>query len=622
MSKILQWEWQRINILRMIRRKPQVIVVNVLLILIVCFALVFLFAGNESENDSSEYLIINQSYFNSYDPNYLEKVYLPIPDKKGFLLILSDKVNDKYFELVINPNNRYNIEFWNDNQLVGNLHISRESTLNRVPEPAVISGYNKIVVLPVSGKNFAVVYFQIIDDFDDNVIFQEYEEHRYDKVRGTENVGSPNDITGIIAYLDHHDENTFQLSVSNIGALPLRLVSIAAENKQQEIMFPENQFAAQLDRADPIYQQFDFDNVSDNMMADWRNLYIYYQYENDNEIKKTFVSPFPRRDNQVFNSTIIREWGNTTDFDFIEIVDQGVYFSGDTVIVDSPLIIPNGYRLFIEKGQIVDLVNEAFILSYSPVEIAGTKDDPVMVVSSDDSGQGIAVFQASSPSIIQHAIFDNLSYPQSGIWELTGSIVFYESDVKITHSVFQNNSSEDALNIVRSEFSIDNTQFTNTYGDAFDSDFCQGYITRSRFVNTGNDGLDVSGSIVEISDTTFDQIGDKAISVGERSNVYVEKISIDNAIIGIASKDLSQVYGDQIVISNIHIGYALYQKKPEFGPASIEITNSEMNGYIGLDYLIQNGSHLELNNHQMQGLSKKKEALLLDKLIIGEIIQW
>jgi len=104
--------------------------------------------------------------------------------------------------------------------------------------------------------------------------------------------------------------------------------------------------------------------------------------------------------------------------------------------------------------------------------------------------------------------------------------------------------------------------------------------------------------------------------------VYVEKISIDNAIIGIASKDLSQVYGDQIVISNIHIGYALYQKKPEFGPASIEITNSEMNGYIGLDYLIQNGSHLELNNHQMQGLSKKKEALLLDKLIIGEIIQW
>ena len=98
--------------------------------------------------------------------------------------------------------------------------------------------------------------------------------------------------------------------------------------------------------------------------------------------------------------------------------------------------------------------------------------------------------------------------------------------------------------------------------------------------------------------------------------------SIENTIIGIASKDLSQIYGDHVLISNAQIGYALYQKRPEFGPANIDITNSKMEGYIGLDYLIQNDSTLELNNQKMLERSKKKETLLIEKLIIGETIQW
>jgi hypothetical protein len=193
--------------------------------------------------------------------------------------------------------------------------------------------------------------------------------------------------------------------------------------------------------------------------------------------------------------------------------------------------------------------------------------------------------------------------------------------VKIIRSVFKDYTSEDALNIIRSVFSIENTLFSNTYGDALDSDFSQGIIVGSHFKNIGNDGLDISASSIDVSDTTFYQIGDKAISVGEKSDVFVENISIENTIIGVESKDLSQIYGDHVSISNAQIGYALYQKKPEFGPANINITNSEMEGYIGLDYLMQNDSTLELNNQKMRERSKKKETLLIDKLIIGETIK-
>ena len=61
------------------------------------------------------------------------------------------------------------------------------------------------------------------------------------------------------------------------------------------------------------------------------------------------------------------------------------------MLIKSPIIIPKGYRLIIKKGQNIDLVNEAFILSYSPVDISGTEEDPVVIKSSDNSGQGMAI---------------------------------------------------------------------------------------------------------------------------------------------------------------------------------------------------------------------------------------
>ena len=81
------------------------------------------FTEKVSENYSSEFLI-KQTDIKPYNPHNLEKYYLPIPDKKGFILNLSDIVHDKYFEIVINPNNRFDIEFRKDDLLVGNLQIS------------------------------------------------------------------------------------------------------------------------------------------------------------------------------------------------------------------------------------------------------------------------------------------------------------------------------------------------------------------------------------------------------------------------------------------------------------------------------------------------------------------
>ena len=55
--------------------------------------------------------------------------------------------------------------------------------------------------------------------------------------------------------------------------------------------------------------------------------------------------------------------------------------------------------------------------------------------------------------------------------KLLGGVNFYEANVKISNSSFENSKSEDALNIIRSIGTIIETNFMNTKFDALDADF-------------------------------------------------------------------------------------------------------------------------------------------------------
>ena len=156
-----------------------------------------------------------------------------------------------------------------------------------------------------------------------------------------------------------------------------------------------------------------------------------------------------------------------------------------------------------------------------------------------------------------------------------------------------NNLCEDALNLVRLNFDIDQLSIQNTFSDGFDADFCSGEIRSSTFINTGNDGLDFSGSNITIGGTQIINAGDKGISVGEASTVMVWNANIKDSNIGVASKDNSGLTIFYIEMANCKIGYAAYQKKPEFGPAHIKVTH-EIVKDIKFPSQIETGSTLTI----------------------------
>ena len=105
--------------------------------------------------------------------------------------------------------------------------------------------------------------------------------------------------------------------------------------------------------------------------------------------------------------------------------------------------------------------------------------------------------------------------------------------------------------------------------DAIDSDFSKGFITDSTFSSIKGDGIDTSGSKITIERVKISNVGDKAISVGEESIVFINDIIVDSTKIAIASKDASEVELNKAAISNISkAAFMSYIKKKEYGTSA------------------------------------------------------
>ncbi|MCB0706341.1 MAG: CotH kinase family protein [Saprospiraceae bacterium] len=275
---------------------------------------------------------------------------------------------------------------------------------------------------------------------------------------------------------------------------------------------------------------------------------------------------------------------------------QELFFpAGKTTQTRSNILIPAGYRVYFEPGAKLDLIGGASFISRSPVFMVGTEENPVEVFSSDDSAGGFTVMETDLQSQLMRVRFQGLNTLAYKGWNLTGAVTFYEADVQMEFVSFIGNHCEDGLNIVRSDIDIQKILVNNTPFDGFDCDFCRGLIQNSVFSNTGNDGLDFSGSILEVRGCQIINNGDKGVSVGEASEVAVFQSEVQNANIGLASKDRSVLVVDELKLKDCNQGFTAYQKKPEFGGASILVRRYEATNIKRL-YLVLDGSRIEFSD--------------------------
>ena len=416
------------------------------------------------------------------------------------------------------------------------------------------------------------------------------------------------------------ENNNLELKVTNTQILPIEITGITLEN--ETINFKSKSFI----------NGFNSNTNQSNKIIKINCLNLTCTEENLSKLKINYRI-FGQK-NESFN--IIKFWNNDFDINnfnknkkqISELLDEYKFIkkSKNELIIDNQnwkiakrIIIPEKYKLIIKNGSI-EFLDGGQLISFSPIYIEGIKENPVVISSQDTQnlnsininqkkGNGILVINTEEESYLNYVIFRNLSAPNLNSGDgLLGSVNFYEADVKILNSSFYKNlAGDDYINIIRSKFYIENSYFEDTLSDSIDIDFSDGSIVNSRFYISKNDAIDFSGSNVELNKIYIHGSGDKGISVGEGSTLNAQDIIIENSKIGIASKDASDVYLDKVTINNVDIGLAAYIKKIEYGSPQIKASNIQLVNYKH-DYISDLRSQIIIDDKKIKNIDCKENV--------------
>jgi len=334
------------------------------------------------------------------------------------------------------------------------------------------------------------------------------------------------------------------------------------------------------------------------------------------ELRETSISPYSVNNSLTESLKIYQNLFRTelSNFNFVEVdnTNKIIRLKKGNHTLHEKLIIPKNYKLVIEKGFNLDIKNGAYLVSYSTVSANGIEKVPIHFYSSDQTGGGIFISNTDSISVLDHCYFTNLSSPKDEGWQLSGAVSFYEANVKLKNCFFKENRSEDALNIIKSNFSLDSLQFISANSDAFDGDFSDGTISNCFFQNCGNDAIDVSGSKLIMKNIFVTKANDKGISGGESSKIFGSNVSIIGSGTGLVSKDNSLINLTNVNLEGNNMGISAFQKKAEFGAGQINLTNVDFLDNE-LNYLIEDGSILTLEDIPMPTVSVKIADQLYEK---------
>lgn len=416
----------------------------------------------------------------------------------------------------------------------------------------------------------------------------------YDEARKIRLLMMPLPQTSVKAHLSGNAaQGGFRYQVFNYHCLPVKILGVGKKKENMDAEFNQQDLLA------PYGNEFpgDFAAYTATAKGNW----IFFEIPGIDSVFTTEILPYPAPDvitpeQELFSDLTLAK-------DHIYKVDEAakkVIFERGEYQTARDILVPPGYEVEFEAGVQLDLIKKAKFISKSPVMMYGTEASPIRVFSSDQTANGFTILQAEGKSEVHFTVFDDMNTMEYKGWNLTGAVTFYESDVDILHSRFVKNHCEDALNIVRSTFLFENSYVGNTFADGFDADFCKGTVRHGFFYYTGNDGMDFSGSNITIENTEVEHAGDKGISLGEESTIHIRSATVKGSVIGLAAKDFTKVDVGHITLLDNETAFAAYQKKPEYGPATINVKgfNLKRNGTL---HFLQKGSTLMLKEKEIKG---------------------
>ena len=173
-------------------------------------------------------------------------------------------------------------------------------------------------------------------------------------------------------------------------------------------------------------------------------------------------------------------------FEFVTFdPERGYLVSPGRWEVDADLLVPGDAPLVLAPGVTLRFAPGVRMVLRTPLLARGETGQPIRLVAATGAWGGLVVLQAGARSDLRHVEIEGIAPPPGDRWPLTGAVTFYESDVAMRGVRIHGTRTEDALNIMRCDFALEDLEIEGVPSDALDVDFGEGSILRSRFLDDG-----------------------------------------------------------------------------------------------------------------------------------------
>lgn len=299
----------------------------------------------------------------------------------------------------------------------------------------------------------------------------------------------------------------------------------------------------------------DVDQESYTLINPNERKYIYYKTIGSDSIFSHQINLLnePKDDTEALRDNL-SFW---LDNKFLKRFKDTLLLTNKKTILTKHMIIPDGYHLKFEPGQIVEFKTGASIISQSNFIANGTKENQIEFIGDGTANQGILINNTSNnASEFSNCRFSNLTEVlYKGVNSTAGLSI--NGTVSMSHCSFQTMLSTHAVSITTGPIMIDNIKMENCVANGLHLVNLNGLCNHSTFSKIGRNALSIHSANVTAFHNDFDQVDNTAIELYDSNESEINSTTIKNSFVGIHIKESEKITATAVDLENIQNGIQL-----------------------------------------------------------------
>ncbi|HRE96017.1 MAG TPA: CotH kinase family protein [Flavobacteriales bacterium] len=379
----------------------------------------------------------------------------------------------------------------------------------------------------------------------------------------------------LYAHLEGFTKDSLYVSVAGIDALPAMIHAIIIDSMR--VVLPQPVFISCKQNDEPVhYKQFAFVLPSGSSIGEKSTLKVEWTLPGRTELLEQEIAEYPAWSESRAEQAYLRRSANISEFSSVLQMDEAnkkIYFKQGKLELNKDLIFPSGYSVIVLEGTRIQLNHSSRIISFSPMRWNGTEEMPVIVESTDGTGEGIILQAGGKKSTFSHVLFRGLHRPEEGGFLHKAVVNLYESPSQFSACEFSEITGA-GLSAVRSAVQVNSCRFADIKRDAIRMLFSNFSLTDVVITKVGDDAVSMNNSFAQMRRVKLKKVKGKGIIAEDYSGARIFDLVCKDVKTAVDAFNGSDIVINGAEFRECKTAVKAHSKGQVFGPSSVVVTNA------------------------------------------------